>query len=62
MKQDRTWLVWSIEHGAWWKPNENGYTYYRESAGRYTFRQAQKIVKEANMFISDTPKEAMIQV
>lgn len=59
---DREWLIWSIEHSAWWKPNHNGYTKKREEAGRYTFHEACKIVREGNINLKDTPNEAMIKM
>jgi len=36
----RIWLVWSNEHGAWWRPNTWGYTYQISEAGRYTEAEA----------------------
>jgi hypothetical protein len=33
-------LIWSGEHQAWWKPNGNGYTDDRDSAGRWWYTQA----------------------
>jgi hypothetical protein len=58
---ERDWLIWSIEHQAWWKPLEKGYTHERERAGRYTFENACKIVKSANINLNDVPNEAMVQ-
>jgi len=34
------YLIWSNEHGAWWRPNSAGYTSEIERAGRYTRAQA----------------------
>lgn len=42
------YLVWSFEHGRWWRPGERGYTPNFEEAGRYTLEQAQKICAKAN--------------
>lgn len=57
-------LIWSMEHNAWWMPNERGYTPSREEAGRYSFEEACKIVKAANIGLSrgyqKNPHEAMI--
>ena len=61
-KAKRCWLVWSIEHDAWWKENHNGYVKSRKGAGRYTFEDACKIVKGANIANKDVPNEAMIKV
>jgi hypothetical protein len=55
------WLIWSIEHGAWWRPAENGYTKLRYEAGRYSFDHACEIVASANKFAGDKPNEAMIE-
>lgn len=56
------WLIWSIEHGGWWRPNKNGYTHHRAEAGRYTYDEACVIVKGANYGLHDIPNEAMIKV
>lgn len=59
----RTWLIWSIEHSRWWKPAYGGYTDEKNNAGRYTFPEALRIVKEANKFNrGDIPNEAMIHI
>ena len=58
----RNWIIWSIEHKAWWKPNWGGYTERRESAGRYSFGDALKIVKGANINENDIPNEAMVKI
>jgi hypothetical protein len=42
------WLVWSIEHNAWWGPNHCGYTPDRDRAGRYSVDQAREICRNAN--------------
>lgn len=34
------WLVWSNEHGAWWRADRSGYTGSITEAGRYTFDEA----------------------
>jgi len=56
------WIIWSIEHGAWWRPRERGYTLHREEAGEYTFEDAVHIVQGANIGEKDVPNEAMILV
>jgi hypothetical protein len=53
------WLVWSIEHNAWWKPNGNGYTRDRAEAGRFTFLEAATICEESNKRNLSDPDEAM---
>jgi len=42
------WLVWSNEHGAWWRPGARGYTRLIADAGRYPRRVADRICNEAN--------------
>ena len=56
------WLIYSMEHSAYWKPSHNGYTKSRSAAGRYTEEEEKEIVDGANMFKKDTdePNEAMI--
>lgn len=39
---DSVWLVWSHEHGGWWRPGDWGYTPKTEEAGRYSYREALK--------------------
>lgn len=56
---EEKWLIWSIEHGAWWDADRTGYVPQRDRAGRYSFEEARQIVKDAN-FRQDTPSEAMI--
>lgn len=44
-----TYLIWSIEHGAWWGPNRRGYTQDVRQDVRYSFEVAQDIVADANV-------------
>lgn len=55
------WLIWSLEHEGWWGPNHNGYLKERRSAGLYSFDEALKIVKDANIGLHEIPNEAMIK-
>lgn len=48
IKTDKVWLIWSNEHEAFWCADRNGYSYAIQRAGRYTFDEAFKIVKDAN--------------
>lgn len=41
-------LIWSIEHTAWWNPNWQGYTHNYSTAGRYTKKEAFDICNKAN--------------
>lgn len=59
------WLVWSVEHGAWWRGNRNGYASRVTEAGRFSFEQASEICRDANMFFqrhSNWPYETMVRV
>jgi len=42
------YLIWSIEHNAWWMPNKCGYTTKLEQAGRYLISAALRICNESN--------------
>lgn len=55
------WLIWSLEHEAWWMPNCDGYTVFRKRAGIYSYEEAVAIVNGANQSNSDRPYEAMIE-
>lgn len=43
------YLIWSEEHGRWWRPGERGYTSQMREAGRYSKERADVIVKGANL-------------
>lgn len=40
-------LIWSNEHGMWWRPARRGYTASIEEAGRYARADAEQIVAGA---------------
>ena len=42
-----TFLIWSGEHNAYWRPDSSGYTTFRSKAGRYTFGEAWKVTSHA---------------
>lgn len=42
------YYIWSIEHNAWWKPAERGYSKYLGEAGQYPERLAIDICRKAN--------------
>lgn len=56
------WLIWSLEHAAWWNPNGVGYCVKRSDAGRFTLEVARELVRLANLQVGDgeEPQEAMI--
>lgn len=57
----KKWLIWSLEHKAWWNPDGIGYCLQKARAGRFTLEKACEIVHEANKVIGDAPPaEAMI--
>lgn len=41
-------LIWSLEHGAWWRNNAMGYTHALNEAGRYNLAETDKILDRAN--------------
>ena len=41
-------VIWSIEHDAWWRPGRVGYTCELRQAGRYTRDEADAILDRAN--------------
>jgi hypothetical protein len=44
----REFLIWSLEHDAWWRPAHGGYTRLLAEAGRYPEDQAAVIIAAAN--------------
>jgi hypothetical protein len=52
---EQMYLIWSEEHGAWWRPgtvNQTwGYTHFMTEAGRYPKAAAEQIVERANKVI-----------
>lgn len=45
---EKLYLIWSLEHNAWWRPARNGYTTSMKDAGIYTYSDAQNICIDAN--------------
>jgi hypothetical protein len=45
----RQYVIWSMEHGAWWRPGRSGYTQRVTSAGSYDQTEAEAIVARANI-------------
>lgn len=44
----KNYLIWSEEHGGWWRADRHGYTRSIRQAGRYSKITAEEIVKNAN--------------
>jgi hypothetical protein len=47
---EERYLIWSFEHGAWWRPARMGYTRRLSEAGRYSAQEARDIVFKANRY------------
>lgn len=45
----RRFLIWSVEHDAWWAPYRIGYTRELRDAGIYDAADAREIVARANV-------------
>jgi hypothetical protein len=45
---EQQYLIWSEEHGAWWRPAKWGYSQRIRDAGRYSKADADEIVRNAN--------------
>lgn len=56
------YIIWSIEHGGWWKDRENGYTKEKAEAGVYHQKRAFEIIESANINDNDVPNEALVPV
>ena len=52
-------VIWSIEHNAWWAPDRHGYVRDVLRAGRYPRHEARAIVHDANIVAFE---ECMIPV
>ena len=62
MDEKPIWLIWSNEHGAWWRPAGCGYIRVIEEAGRYSRSEAQEICDGANRYLpkGTKPNEVMV--
>ena len=68
---EQQYLIWSVEHCAWWRSRQTGYTTSRMQAGRYTLEEARRICLDANLFVEGEgfithdfvkPNECMVPV
>ena len=59
--EEKNWLIWSNEHNGWWGPNSYGYVKDRTAAGRYSYEEATRIVRNANLTKDTPPNEAMVR-
>jgi hypothetical protein len=48
--ESRDWLIWSLEHQAWWCPRGQGYTQNLNEVGCYTQSEAKEICDNANRY------------
>ncbi len=71
--ENTRWIIWSIEHDAWWGPNHRGYSQYIRNAGIYSYTEAIEIINGANYSMTlkegerfdmylNTPHEALVLV
>lgn len=59
-KDAKDFLIWSIEHDAWWAPNHSGYVSDPKEAGRYSFDEAIDIVNNPHTEKPGVPNEAIV--
>lgn len=59
-KDAKDFLIWSIEHGAWWRAEHGGYTEDVKEAGRYSFDEAIDIVNNPHTREPGVPNEAIV--
>jgi hypothetical protein len=50
MSTEKSSVIWSEEHGAWWAPDRHGYTRSLNMAGRYSREEATLICEQANKY------------
>lgn len=62
MTDTTVFLIWSHEHGMWWRPNSAGYTNYVHEAGQYTEDESADFCSAATRGWSGdgTPPEVMV--
>ncbi len=58
----RVWLVWSREHGAWWRPNAMGYCTNVFDAGRFSLEEAMDHCNTRSRDPKEDDPEVMVHV
>lgn len=58
--RDRSWLVWSNYHRAWWGPERAGYTREVAQAGRYTLAEALDCCRMRSRMEDGGPAEVVV--
>lgn len=58
--ESQTWLVWSIEHDAWWGPNHSSYYTDINAAGRYSLEEAIGICQLRSKRPNNQPCEMLV--
>lgn len=59
---DPLFLIWSQEHGAWWKADGNGYSRSVFEAGRFSFQEAMRITSSANQYSEKVNEVALFAI
>lgn len=56
------YLIWSNEHGRWWRSGWRGYTSVIAEAGRYVYCEADLICRQANIHLPEghEPNEVVV--
>jgi len=64
MNEPQHYWIWSNEHGAWWGRDHRGYVRRLQDAGRYSEQQADEIVAQSGLGVTDEqwPNEVKIAV
>ena len=57
----KNWLLWSVEHKAWWRADEKGYCWSVENAGRYTLDEATAICELQGSNKARTNPDTVVQ-
>jgi hypothetical protein len=59
--ESEVYLIWSHEHGLWWRPHSAGYCVAVDDAGWYSYDEAISICKQRDGFDpKERPSEVMV--